>query len=58
MLEAITHAVIAKRTIYGRKETGFAEGENAIFEVRLNCTTLQSNSTGFSCRRIQFNLEG
>jgi hypothetical protein len=34
--EAITQTVIAETIIYGRRETGFAEGKKANFHVRLN----------------------
>jgi hypothetical protein len=34
--EAIMQAVIAKRIIYGRRETGFAEWKKANFHVGLN----------------------
>ena len=41
--------------IYSRKETRFVEEKKAKFDVGLNCTTLQSNLTGLSRWRIQFN---
>ena len=41
VLEAITHAVITKSIIYGRRETSFVEGEKANFDVGLNCKTRQ-----------------
>jgi hypothetical protein len=41
--EAIMQAVIAETIIYGRRETGFVEGERANFDARLNCTTRQLN---------------
>ena len=45
--EAITQAVIAEAIIYGRRETGFVEGERARFDAGLNCTTQQSRLVGF-----------
>jgi hypothetical protein len=36
VLETITHAVIAKRIIYGRWQQCFVEGEKAKFDVGLN----------------------
>jgi len=50
--------VIAETISYGRRETGFVERGKANFDAGLNCTTLQSNVTGFVRWRIQFNLRG
>ena len=38
VLEAITHAAVAKRIIYSRRRQGFIEGKKTKFGLRLNCT--------------------
>jgi hypothetical protein len=48
----ITQAVIVERIIYGRRNERFIEGKKANFAAGLNCTTLQLNLTGLSCREI------
>jgi hypothetical protein len=42
----ITDTEAEKSVIYGSRRTKFIEGKRLIFDVGLNCTTLQPNFTG------------
>jgi hypothetical protein len=46
LIRLITNTVFVKSVIYGRKETGFFEGESQKFAARLSRKTLQANFAG------------
>jgi hypothetical protein len=44
--DAITHTVIAETIIYGRRKTGFVEGEKAKFQRRIELNDASVRSAG------------